>query len=179
MHLERGVKAKMTVTEKANLPLLTEARETAMSKLAQQIEKGNALLARDVVSQDALDDVERDTKQWSDYNYELLRRLFNTQEYAMQYKNAYCIVGYSLRERTLSMKKDIFRKGVLVKNNKLKSIAQVIDLIPEFVKPDDDTSLRFGEARKVNSKSVFIVHGHDDASKLSVKTSLKRFNLSQ
>lgn len=69
-------------------PELLASREDAKQRLQDRIGKGKELMQRKVDSGEAYELFKRDTGKWDDFNTELLRRLFTTEELAREYSYA-------------------------------------------------------------------------------------------
>ncbi|HUK08526.1 MAG TPA: TIGR02391 family protein [Stellaceae bacterium] len=83
--MPRRPKSPQPINQQAALRIpVSEAR----TKIEGQIEKGRALIAapaNDLAPQAS----EEDYRRWSDYNYEMLKRIFTTETYAKEYDDVH------------------------------------------------------------------------------------------
>ena len=77
--------------EESPLPNLMENREAAHQKIQSQIEKGQQYRERFINSKEELEDLRAERQKWSEYNSELLRRLFDNQTIADEYSKSYVV----------------------------------------------------------------------------------------
>lgn len=115
--------ARRTSKQKEELPppKLVENREVAHQKIQSQIEKGQQYREGFINSKEELEDLRAEWRKWSDYNLELLRRLFDNQAIADEYSKGYGVVSVplypSLQDRIKS-----FHGHVNAKITRLESI---------------------------------------------------------
>jgi predicted nucleotide-binding protein len=152
---------------------LSMPRAEAENRLSNQIKEGERLWRRPQGDQSELDLFVRETVDWSDFNEELLRRMFTSPEYADKYAVDFAVVGgtSSLTAQWLEN-----RAYIDVKVQKLQSLLKRLELIPE-IEPvshlDSSRGLPVGESKK----RVFIVHGHDNAIREEVARFLEKLSL--
>jgi predicted nucleotide-binding protein len=135
------------------------ARRDAGLAVIDQLENPNRSMTTDEVRAVCL--------QWSEYNLELIGRMFTTDEYRLGYNNATYSPVVMLGGRSYADEKSNAIKIARKKINFIESLAQRLDLI------DEEVGVRLQIApvstrQKVisqNSLKVFIVHGHDDEAK--------------
>lgn len=142
-------------------PFLNCSRDYAKERIKQQIQKGNELLSgiELISSESTYAGLQRDYYNWTEFNSELLRRLFTTDSYAREYEGI--VVG--LIQDTLREKVDDLREDVESGIRRLKSILDRLELIPET------SDARVGKSAASTSvttdTNVFIVHGSDEGAK--------------
>jgi hypothetical protein len=75
---------------------LVVEREEFCQKLQVRIVSGQALLERQITSEEALEKFKAEISEWSDYNLELLKQSFNNpeNEYRQKYKKSYVHFGF-------------------------------------------------------------------------------------
>jgi hypothetical protein len=151
-------------------PSLVVSREDAAGKLVDRIGRGRELLQREIGSWEQLEAVRKDYSKWSDYNDELLRRLFSNGTLADEYSAFYgAVINRSpmLREETSDLHRDIQDKIC-----RLESIHERLELIPLGSSVPSRS-----EPRPVGSAfgtRVFVVHGHDEAARESTARFLEQ-----
>jgi predicted nucleotide-binding protein len=155
---------------------INDARE----KLVSRREQGSSLLAvqrSSVNSSAALEQAEAAYGKWNDFNKELLRRIFDTEEYSDAYGKAGV---YSFGIYSIGGGRDVYKEiedHFSLFNSKIEyldSLAERLDLID--VAPSVFLAERTAPAvtsqaepnRPKSNKKVFIVHGQDSETKAIV-----------
>jgi predicted nucleotide-binding protein len=152
---------------------LMRSREDATKLLEARISDGEQLIARPVRSETELDQLRQDAQIWSDYNTEFLAQIFDTPRYSKEYSELVMgttVIGASPTQRAEYRKRDI-REYL----SRLRSIMERLPLI------DIRMEVRDSKATAVTpnlSRKVFVVHGRDDAARLSVAQFLQKLGLS-
>ena len=156
----------------AGAELLVTA-EDARQKIETQIQKGMDLLAPNIGGRLELDAARNKYYRWSDYNRELLKRLFSTEEFANQYGAS---IGVMFLGQT-SLQEDVtnFRRDIERFINRLQSISDRLDLIP--VRSPSPLAPQPAPPRGSDNNSVFIVHGHDEGAREAVARFLEQLGL--
>ena len=110
-------------------PLLTFPKDDAEERIKQQIQKGNELLSSIGVisSESAYAELRNQYYSWTEFNSELLRRLFTTDHYAREYEG----IAFGVVHRTLVKKIKELRDDVDSGIRTLESIVKRLELIPE------------------------------------------------
>jgi len=149
-------------------PKLQVARVEARQSLDERIELGRQMLDRQVNAAQGVDELKNDFHSWHDYNERLLQRLFTTTALADEYVPVmFASSGSPDPQRRLqSVQHDIQHQ-----NQKLISIANRLDLYDE---PSGGGGAARRRATMPRGQTVFVVHGHDDASKLDVARFIER-----
>ena len=111
---------KSKAIEPPERPMLVVSREEARRRLQAQVDKGLELLARMIGTPDDLDITRKEYYRWDDYNYELLRSLFNTEEYARDYRLAFGVAV--IRHMSLAEKINEFHRDVKYHLNRVESV---------------------------------------------------------
>lgn len=156
----------------AGAELLVTA-EDARQKIETQIQKGMDLLAPNIGGRLELDAAQNKYYRWLDYNHELLKRLFTTEEFADQHSRS---VGFMSLGPT-SLQEDIseFRRDIERYINRLQSTSDRLDLIP--VRSSSPPAPQPTPPRGSDNNSVFIVHGHDEGAREAVARFLEQLGL--
>lgn len=152
-------------------PKLVKPRNEAREAIVSRIEGGRSLAAYPIESPTDLETARAGEAEWQAYNYEMLRRLFTTEEYAADYRNSE--FGHGMvamyREKYFNEKVDDFIQDVNSQLAYLQSLATRLDLIDEDVSV---TAASSGDgaprARSKTSRRIFIVHGRDEQMKAVV-----------
>ena len=157
---------------------LTVSRDEARTKIHQQIERGRALLALDIGSRPDLTKAHAERSKWTDYTKELLALLFTNRTPATDFEYG-GLGAISSVPRPFALLIADFREGVQAQITRLESITDRLVLIPEphsSVTGSQDRGFRPTE-RDGHSRKVFIVHGHDGATRQSVCRFLEKLDL--
>ena len=154
-------------------PELLMPRSEAEASLQARIEKGEELRGRPIQTKDEFDRIEKESDRWSDYNTEMLRRMFSTSELADEYAVEMSSGWYP--DKPLSEFIGDFRDGVDVRLNRLTSILERLELIP-LAKTITPTARPAGPTVAARSRRVFVVHGHDETSREKVARFLEHLD---
>lgn len=165
-------KAKQQTAEKVPTELKI-SKEEAEQKLKDRIEKGKEFIDNSSLS---YEDLEKLFDKWDDFNNELLKRIFTTDEYQNSYMwSGDNIVAYnSFYDAPSSWEKMAkLKKEIQDRNHCLETLIEKLELIPIIsTVSHNKTSLINGD-----SKKVFIVHGRDEVSKANLEILLKDMGL--
>jgi predicted nucleotide-binding protein len=150
-------------------PDLVVPRARLEEQLDDQIAKGCQLLDRQVTNDRDLSDAQADYYTWDEYNTTLLRRSFSTSKPAERYSSmgAFVVGGVS----TFGEKLDDHRKDVARKIRRLESLKEQLSLY-EVADPGETTPPPLPQ--RSFGQTVFVVHGHDEATKQEVARYLER-----
>ena len=158
--------------EELRPPNLMENREAARQKIQSQIEKGQQYRERPINSEKELEKLDAERQKWSEYNLELLRRLFDNQAIADEY-NAHIGIGVLFPDLSLQEQTEDFCQSVGACITCLESIRNRLELIPESSHVSSPTSTNLATP----SHDVFIVHGHDEGAKQAVARFVEKLGL--
>lgn len=156
---------------------LCVSRSEAKERIRDRMERGKAISAVQISTRETLDSCEADFKKWHDFNKELLKRIFSTEEIAEEYSwwggGSISIGVPSLSQQIVDLHKEIAAKVL-----RLDSVLERIDLYPvrastESTEPAQGATQSSG----VRSKKVFVVHGHDEISKTNLEVFLLEIGL--
>lgn len=167
------------------LPNLTKSKVSFENEIKERIEKGKNLLTYKVIitrtefSKYSLSGYsiiyDETSKQefcslyskWREYNIDLLSCSFDISEnkYVLEYKN-------KVKERFLSDIVEESKRDIKNQITVLESIIERLDLIP--TKEEGKTNSKM---ETINTKNIFIVHGHNETIKERVENMLKDIGL--
>lgn len=160
--------ARKNSTNEPKVPLeLLVSQEEAKTKLAERIDKGKEIKSMQISSDQGLDIARKTYCKWSDFNKELLKRLFTTEKLSEEYSHYIEIGIISSYEPLLGEKVREFHEDIDSRIHRLDSIIERIELIPL------STSVKLSEKvspspKKSDKRKIFVVHGHDNEAKLEV-----------
>ncbi|ABD79977.1 nucleotide-binding protein containing TIR -like protein domain-like protein [Saccharophagus degradans 2-40] len=156
-------------------PNLLVPRDNAAKALQERIDKGRALQETNFQSIEQLSDVRAEQDKWNDYNIEYLSRCFDVPTISEEHSNVSGWAALVMNPSPLQRIK-MFKDGIGKQITSLESILERLELIPE---PSSTASFS-QKATKTSSgdlSSVFIVHGHDDAAKVTVARFVEKLGL--
>lgn len=173
-------KKQITQTERPRTALIV-TKEKFKSQLIESISLGKQLLNADIQTEEQLKEQEKLFKNWSSYNYELLKVSFNNanNDYKSSYNSAGQMIGVSQVMHGVSIHNPSFRFKMLKerveeKTNALENILGKADLL--LSETESVTNLDNSHLTNVND-TVFIIHGHDEEMKRNVQLLLNRGKL--
>jgi len=144
---------------------LVRTKEDVLKDLRKQLSKGHKI-AEDEYYDDEVDlAIKRETK-WDLYNVELLRRAFSDESILNEYRSIHLTKYYGDSDDRLSTHEGRMNKRITF----LESVVQRMKIIPEGGKEVAVPESSGGE-------NVFIIHGHDEASKSQVARLIERLGL--
>lgn len=145
-------------------------RGRAAEQIKTQIEKGIELRDRPLTTKADLDQAQNDRYRWSDFNSELLSRLFDNRSMVDEYENTGPMIFFA--RTTFQQDVEEFRGNMSSSINRLTSVLDRLDLIPD---PNDHKSP--GVTGMPESDDIFIVHGRDHGAKEAVARFLMKLDL--
>ena len=161
--------ARKKTTNESKAPLeLCVSPEEANEKLLERIEKGKKLKDEPINSGSDLDAVQKSYYKWNDFNTELLKRQFTTEELSEEYSHWIGIGSISMYEPSLGEKIGDLHKDIDDKIHRLDSIVERLELIPVSSQVKAESSSTNKPKKKIDRNKIFIVHGHDNEAKLEV-----------
>lgn len=161
------VRRKTTNEPKAPLELCVSPDE-ASKKLLERIEKGKQLKEEPINSRNDLEAVQKAYYKWNDFNAELLKRLFTSEELSEEYSHWIGIASFSMYEPSLGEKIGDLHKDIGDKLHRLDSIVDRLELIPVSSQVKTQAHTTNKPKKAIDRNKVFIVHGHDNEAKLEV-----------
>lgn len=166
-------------TEMQYQPSLVESRESAHQKIQARIEKGQQLRDLNIRSENELENARAECKKWSEYNKQLLSRLFTDSSMAdrcwLFHDHTSSINTWLPSERTVEEEflelVTNYRKLMDGHINDLEGIRDQLPLIPE------QHSVDSSEQVATMGNNVFIVHGHDHGAKETIAREVEKLGL--
>lgn len=155
------------------LPELTVTSEEARERISERIRAGEDIRKNNVPSPEVLKVVQEEYYRWDSFNGELLERLFTTDKFAKEYR--FWGVGFASTSPSFSRELQVFQEHLSDKIHRLISIRERLPLIPvmaglaQMKKPIPN--------RTLESRRVFIVHGHDSAARESLARFVERLGV--
>jgi len=168
------VKKRPAATREPVPLLLTTSPDIAAAKIDDRIRRGEEIKVRRIANEDDYEEARNAYKTWSDYNTELLKRLFTSEEIAEEYKRWYGGGIMVAREIYLQEKISDLHKDVDTKIQRLRSIRERLELIPMAPGASGGPARR---EHSVSTKRAFVVHGHDEAAREGVARFLEKLGL--
>ncbi|MCY3553122.1 MAG: nucleotide-binding protein [Candidatus Poribacteria bacterium] len=156
------------MTEIQSQPSLVESRESARQKIKTQIARGYQLRHHEIHSEDELEKIVAECRNWSRCNKTLLLRLFTNSSVAdayspFSYQKPFSSATNPLVNPSLEEQVSRYRERITNSINSLKGLYDELDLIPETTKIADA-----GSPAHIFGDKIFIVHGHDEAVKYKI-----------
>lgn len=152
---------------------LNVSLQKASQQMAQRIRLGREISQQHnkpkTISKHFLDLLWDSIKKWDDYNNTFLRKLFSDESVADKYDAAVTFSGYSSLADYTRKISSFYR----IKMRELNSIKERLKLYSSVPK---ETSTESPTGRFLGNK-VFIVHGHDEATKQAVARFLEKMGL--
>lgn len=152
-------------------PSLTVAREHARRQLDAQLEKGLEFRKRPIPSEEGLIGARQDFQRWDAFNADLLKRIFDNSSMADEYTPP--VGGVVSMDPTPQQRVEYFQEDVDSKVNRLRSIVERLDLVPEPIASAGNV----GAAAPQGSSRVFVVHGHDQGTREAVARFIEKLGL--
>lgn len=169
--------AKRNTEYKAPPPIeLIVSIEKFKTELEKRIEIGETLFSFQVRTESDFSQNREEYNLWDDYNSEYLKQSFNNEhnEYKDRYDKCSMFIGFTKRAQTPNAKLINFKETVQTKVGNLKKLLAKADLLKSSV-PGSKTIAKAKEI--TNTNRIFIVHGHDERTKLDVARTLEKLGL--
>jgi predicted nucleotide-binding protein len=160
---------------------LTVKRKEAEDRLQNLIARGCEIRQRDYRTEQDLEAGRGDGDKWIRYAGEVLKRTFNSEEYARELDCA--TLGISLipygfgYEPSLEQQVATFTEYLDCKIRTLESVLERLSLIPEMEIHSMDSQASQVDWLPTLTKKVFVVHGRDEGAKQSVARFLEKLDL--
>jgi predicted nucleotide-binding protein len=126
-----------------------------------------------MTSREDYENVEYKHKLWHEYNIELLRRIFDSEELSKEYS----FWGASFLPSGLADEIEFLSKDIVTHVTRLASIRERLPLYPESPGLSRATSLVPAEHAAPTTKAVFLVHGADHGVKDTIARYLTKLKL--
>ena len=164
------------MSREQNHPKLVIPREEAERRLMERIAKGDDILEpiQFNVTEVGLKQAASIYTQWSDFNEELLGRIFDGEQYLREYRDI-DVMTENEYGVNIAYWNNFFRNGVAKKVNKITSIVAGLELIPVSL----NASLAEYESAipLALGSDVFVVHGSDDGTRETVARFIGKLGL--
>jgi len=155
---------------------LLQAADIVRGGIRDRIDKGKLILKISISSFAELDEAKGEYRKWSDYNNEMLKRMFNNEDPAAEYsRSAGVSIGYY--ERDLPRDIENLHNDIREKIHRLESISERLELIPPADRAGQIVSDIAGAAAVVATDRVFVVHGHDNEAREAVARFIEKLDL--
>jgi predicted nucleotide-binding protein len=174
------VKKRTEQPQEYKRPSLVVPRSEAKRRINEQIEKLRPVI-KNLGDSGDVEQARDQLDQWAKYNIELLKRLFDSDAIADEYRRAQ-FRAYDIRRSQskwldgcvpLEEIADKFVKEVEVHVTELRGILERLELIPEPA----EISAEGEEAGIERGSDIFIVHGHDESAKQAVARFIEKLGL--
>lgn len=158
------------------------SREKFRSDLSERISLGNQLLNAEIKTENDFNENIKEYHIWNEYNSEYLKQSFNNEynEYKSSYDNCTDWFGMSLgfkrSSETPFEKLQNHRKLISLKLDNLTRLESRAELL----KCNVDSEIKSGDMKieaQTITKNIFIVHGHDERTKLEVARVIEKLGL--
>ncbi len=155
---------------------LTISRDEAASRIKDRIVKGHELKSALVDTHESYESSTKEYRLWEDYNKEMLKRIFTTDEISKEYGRWIRTLVMRKRPPSLGEKIENLHDDIDGKTDRLKSILGRLELIPVSGEEAQPRSAATVEPQ-APSKKVFLVHGHDEVAKTNLEVFLSEIGL--
>jgi predicted nucleotide-binding protein len=156
-------------------PSLLMSRNDVAQALRSRIDKGRTIQNTNVQSIEQLDGLRAEQNKWNDYNIEYLSRSFDVSSISKSHSNlsgwGALVMNASRNQRVRS-----FKDGIGKQINSFESILERLELIPEATSISS-TNISSRPLPIGDINSVFIVHGHDETTKINVARFVEKLGL--
>jgi len=151
-------------------------KEEFKKQLEERIELGNKIFCRNILFPTDLKQAKSEYDSWNNYNSELLEQSFNNphSKYREDYDKKFSTVTILYNDDGQLFLQSIsqFQSNLEDKLNSLRNLMNKIDLLKSDLKLPS-----MNKTQPVDSKDIFIVHGHNDAVKFEVARFLEKLGL--
>jgi predicted nucleotide-binding protein len=154
---------------------LAVSREEARQRVTARIAKGEELKSRPIRDRQELNEAEAEYLNWTEYNGEMLRRIYTSPQLADEYDRSPAIAFIGSVQRFDEEIRDL-HESIDRKCRRLASIEERIELVPLAPNVGDDRPPAKAIAGVANDK-VFVVHGHDEAVREAVARFIHKLGL--
>lgn len=159
-------------------PNLLVSKQEALEKIKSLIEKGRSILEKKINSKEDFEEIDSSESNWSSYCHDMLTRYFDNQTYDDEYNLAGLRAAPPERlggPPSLSHKFEKMKKRIKAQINKLESIKERLEIIPDPTIEVPNQGITHKTLTK--GRDIFVVHGHDEAAKQAVARFLEKLNL--
>jgi predicted nucleotide-binding protein len=157
-------------------PELVMPRADLEAQLLARIAIGNTLRETHIETKEDFETVQRGYWTWDEFNMELLTQAASTDDLMRKY-HIYAYGAGSSRSMSLGDQVKWLREDLSGGIRRLESILGQLPIIPERASALVKTRVG-AQPVTVLSRTVFVVHGHDEAAKQSVARLIEKLGLS-
>lgn len=155
-------------------PSLVLPRTEVERKLKERVALGREIQAAPIKSEDELDEARNRQRKWNDYNIDYLRRCFDSEVIAEKHENVPGWGAIYMSGTSLGRIIGGFQEGIGRQITELESLVERLELIPEAT---GAAPLPTQPKGHIAGRSVFVVHGHDEAAKSETARFIERLGL--
>lgn len=162
----------MASGKKSQVTTLLKPRSIAAEEIEKQIHKAKSIQEYQITYQADLTKAKEERTKWKDYTKELLLQLFDNDSIANDFDRAarrMMVIGDTTLEFRVSEFQKEMKKYIL-------NLESIKERIPLFKEPEKTQQISSPTVH-VNSKKVFIVHGHDNEVKETVARFIEKLGL--
>lgn len=154
-------KGKSTPPPSRSMPKLTVSRQEAQSRIEEQIKKSDGIKALKIGSEADLKAARQEYYKWHDFNRDLLRRLFDTEEVSDAYSSW---IGIAIGGRPTPLHQQIrdHLNDVDEKIHRLESVKEKLSLYDEPKQVAPEKAVASLAAPVPKPRRIFISHGRSD-----------------
>ena len=149
---------------------LTRSRSEVAAQLHDQIDRGKEILGR-INNRHDMASEKDDLVKWRDYNFAILKGLFTTEEIYIEYR------GSSHVRRAAHDQQDAVRVQLETAEPQIQKLESILERLELYPEPMTALANETASMLRVNPRSVFVVHGHDEAALQSVARFLETIGL--
>lgn len=154
---------------------ITTSQNDAEARINDRIEKGEGIFNKEIRNANEFEAVKREYSKWSDFNKELLKRLFTNDSLSIEYSkfSGAMSIGFG-RVPSLGEEISDFKDNIKEKIHRLESIKERLEIIPTANGVQNFTTV---ETKKISTNKAFIVHGHDEGARESAARFLDKLGI--
>ncbi|MFP5260975.1 MAG: TIR domain-containing protein [Blastocatellia bacterium] len=140
-----------------SFPKLTVLRKEAQSRIETQIERGNEIKSLRISKEEELKNARNEYYKWDNFNTDLLRRLFDSEEISANYSAWYGIIAGGRQPLHEEIKDHL--GDIDDKIHKLESIKERLPLYDEPVQAAHQQPMTMTVREIKRPRRIFISHG--------------------
>ncbi len=148
-------------------PTLQVSRGEAERRIRERLPIGRELANREIQDQAGVDTLKADFQKWDRYNYELMRRLVDTDDFERDY--AFTPTSQVVVVESWWTYVEVTRQNARARVTALETILGKLELIPE-----SSTARSEAAGERPRGNRVFLAHGHDEEMKQAVARFLEK-----
>lgn len=150
---------------------LARPRSEVTLRLQERIDLGKQLQARELRTYEDTEAYKRDSVNWTEYNEELLKRLFTNETLSEEYKYSGGPVSMVFGED------DAWRMYRETTDNHIAKLQSISDRLELYPGPVTHPGIARDTAQSRDFSKVFVVHGHDEGAREAVARFLEKIEL--